>query len=714
MADHVVHEKRYRQLTQFLCHFREDILDEWSRRERDRIGAIRSLKPENRLNSIPHLIDAIAREAANEASLSNLDDVMHTAARHHAEERRQHGFSLEELTREYAILREVILEFMDARRFNLATDELVYLNRALDEAIIKGVNNYVTDSNVELEAERERLQITLKCIADGVATTDCDGRIERFNKAAERITGWAAEVAIGRPVGEVLVAVDALTSERLACLSAQAANRKELVEHPMEINLLRKDGVQISAEEVAAPLRDAEGHFLGVVSTFRDVSQVRSLTSELSHLAAHDALTGLPNRNLLIDRITQALAKAERSEVQLALLYLDLDLFKDVNDMLGHSAGDELLQEVAARLLRCVRQADTVSRMGGDEFVVLLTEVSALTHLGELAREVVNELSGPYQVGSHLVNISASVGVSVYPQDGCDADTLIKHADVAMYQAKANGRNAVQFFTSEMNDRARERRNLQTDLRRALTAGQFVLKFQPQMDLKSERRLLGVEALLRWRHPKLGLISPARFIPIAEDSREIMVALGNWVLEQACRQAKLWRDEGHEPLRISVNVSLVQLRHQSLVDQIAALLSEYELAPEQLQLELTESILMSEVSGASERVRALGDMGVRIAVDDFGTGYSSLSYLKDLPVDELKIDRSFVQGVAFDQNKAAIAQAIIRMGQSLELRVLAEGVDDLDAVQFLKDNGCDGAQGYHYSKPITAQKFARKFLAQQH
>lgn len=371
--------------------------------------------------------------------------------------------------------------------------------------------------------------------------------------------------------------------------------------------------------------------------------------------------------------------------------------------------GDTLLKQVAKRLQECVRRSDTVCRVGGDEFVILSTEFGAIDYVTTLGEKITHHLKKPYDLGSDTAHLSISIGVSVFPEDGQDPETMIKHADVAMYRAKELGRNNVQFFAPEMNRKAGERRKLQGELRKALKAGQLSLRFQPQVDLVSGT-LVGAEALLRWQHPRLGMVSPRRFIPIAEDSRDIMVAIGQWVLEQACQQARTWLDAGYPTMRISVNVSLLQLRNEHFVDQVANVLQRYQLPPDVLQLELTESVLMSDVVGATSRIRALEGMGVRIAVDDFGTGYSSLSYLKDLPVDELKIDQSFVHDIGVDENKAAIVQAVIRMGQSLKLRVIAEGVEDLEEVQFLTDNGCEGAQGYFYSKAILAGEFERRYL----
>ena len=391
------------------------------------------------------------------------------------------------------------------------------------------------------------------------------------------------------------------------------------------------------------------------------------------------------------------------------MLYLDLDLFKRVNDNHGHGAGDDLLKQVANRLKNCVRRTDTVSRLGGDEFAILLTDFDRPAFAGEVAEKIAHRLSEPFLLNEVEVNISTSVGISIFPDDGHDAGTLLLHADTAMYHAKALGRGRTQFFAQEMNQRTAERHALEQDLKAAIAKGQLSLYFQPQLETNSAE-MIGAEVLLRWHHPQQGLVSPARFIPIAEESGHLMVSLGNWVLENVCKQARAWLDAGYSIPRLSVNVSAVQFRDDQFLQQLESLLHHCHLRPHILQLELTESIIMSEVEGATDRVRTLKDMGVCIAIDDFGTGYSSLSYLKDLPVDELKIDQSFVHNIQSDRDSAAIVEAVIRMGESLKLRVIAEGVENGESFAFLAQNGCEGLQGYHFSKPIPAAAFERQYL----
>lgn len=705
--------KRPLQLHELLNKERDAILEEWARIGRSELAAARELSNRDQIDNMPKILDSIAVHSKKAKVRQPSATPTQEGAKIHAEQRWRIGFSLENVTREYGMLRRVIIRKIAPHINDLSGEELVFLHESLDEAILESVISYVTYSNRVLESERERLEVTLKSIGDGVISTDAVGRITYMNPAAERILGWSRDAALHQPADKVLVAVDQESRKPSKCLVQVAIETSEAAHHPSEIELRTYDGDFLPAEEIAAPLRNSEGQFLGVVTTFRDVSRVRALTSELGYQAAHDSLTNLPNRSLLIDRLNQEIAHAERHNDRLALLYLDLDLFKDVNDMLGHTVGDELLKQVADRLRRCVRRTDTVCRVGGDEFIILLTEFGALEDLSELGSKVARKLKVPYRLGNDTVDISTSVGVAVYPDDGRDPQTLIKHADVAMYQAKALGRNDVQFFTPDMNRRATERRKLQGDLRNALASDQLSLSFQPQMALGSNE-IVGAEVLLRWKHPQLGMVPPGRFIPVAEDNRQIMITIGNWVIEQACRQARLWMNEGYPPLRVSVNVSAAQLRDGHFVEHIDNVLTQCDIPPDQLQLELTESLLMSDIPGSAERVSLLEAMGVKIAVDDFGTGYSSLSYLKNLPVDELKIDQSFVRNIRADVGNAPIVQAIIRMGQSLKLRVIAEGVEDQEAVNFLTANGCEGAQGYYFSEPLPADAFKQQFLHSLH
>jgi diguanylate cyclase (GGDEF)-like protein len=423
----------------------------------------------------------------------------------------------------------------------------------------------------------------------------------------------------------------------------------------------------------------------------------------MTHSAQHDFLTGLPNRMLLNDRVSQAIILAKRRQKKLSVLFLDLDGFKHINDSLGHSVGDALLQSVAQRLVQCVRGSDTVSRQGGDEFVVLLAEVEHSEDAAITARRILKEVAVVHSTGSHDLHITTSIGVSVYPDDGQDVETLIKSADTAMYQAKENGRQGYQFFRPAMNVRAVERQATEENLRRALERQEFAVHYQPKISVKTGE-ITGAEALLRWMHPVQGPILPAQFIPVAEDCG-LIVPINTWVLREACKQARAWVDGGLSLGTVAVNVSALEFRDERFSDKVLGILKETGLDPRFLELELTESVLIKRVESAVFVLTQLRDSGIQIAVDDFGTGYSSLSYLKKFPVDALKIDQSFVRHVTTYPQDTSIVTAIIGMGQSLNLRVTAEGVETPEELEFLRVQQCDEAQGYLFSRPVAPKQF---------
>jgi diguanylate cyclase (GGDEF)-like protein len=418
-------------------------------------------------------------------------------------------------------------------------------------------------------------------------------------------------------------------------------------------------------------------------------------------LAYQDPLTGLPNRTLLLDRLEQALVQAQRGSYHLALLFLDLDRFKTINDTLGHMAGDELLRQAGVRLKESLRDGDTVARLGGDEFVVLLPRVSTSRHAGSVAEKVLATLGTPFAVSGHELYLSGSLGISIYPRDGNDPETILKHADTALYRAKEEGRGQYQFFDAGMNLQARERLWLEHSLRGAVGRGELVLHYQPQVDLSSGE-VSGAEALVRWLHPERGMIVPAQFIPIAEETGMI-TELGGWVLLTACRQAANWRDAGLGLRRIAVNLSVRQLRQPNFAQRVGATLAETGLPAESLELEITESSIMADPKRSVAVLRELHAMGVQLAVDDFGTGYSSFGYLKRLPLHRIKIDRSFVQDIPTDPDDAAIVQAMLAMARQLGIGVVAEGVETAEQCRFLSRHHCDEAQGYAFSRPLSVE-----------
>jgi diguanylate cyclase (GGDEF)-like protein len=424
---------------------------------------------------------------------------------------------------------------------------------------------------------------------------------------------------------------------------------------------------------------------------------------QLEHQANYDALTGLPNRNLLNDRLKQAVY-AQRHARAIAVVFIDLDHFKFINDSLGHSAGDKLLQQMADRLRAAVRDGDTVSRLGGDEFILVLNDQQNEEIIFRAMQRIIGELSKPVTIDGQELTVTCSAGISLYPQDGPDVDTLLKNADAAMYRAKEHGRNNFQFYTAEMNRLVNERLSLESSLRRALERNELILHYQPKMDLRTGD-IVGVEALLRWQHPEWGLLYPDRFIGLAEETG-LIVPIGEWVLRTACAQARAWQDAGLPPITMSVNLSARQFRQEALFKLVARILSETGLHPGHLEMEITESMVMHNAETAIAVLKGLKEIGVHLSVDDFGTGYSSLAYLKTLPIGILKIDRSFVQDIEGPKGKkdGLLAQAIISLGHSLKLKVIAEGVEEKAQLDFLKANHCDEAQGYLFSRPVPPQE----------
>ena len=434
-------------------------------------------------------------------------------------------------------------------------------------------------------------------------------------------------------------------------------------------------------------------------------SAARVMALEMAHSAQHDFLTGLPNRMLLNDRANQAIALAARHMKKVAVLYLDLDGFKHTNDSLGHSTGDKLLQSVAKRLVDCVRGGDTVSRQGGDEFVVLLSEIEQAEDAAITARRMLQAVAMPHSIGQHDLHITTSIGLSIFPDDGTDAESLIKNADTAMYQGKENGRHSYQFFRAAMNVRAVERQSIEEGLRRALERQEFALHYQPKINLMTGA-ITGAEALIRWTHPTRGSVSPAQFIHVAEDSG-LILPIGAWVLQQACAQARAWADAGLPRITMAVNVSAMEFRDEYFLEGVLAVLRETGLDPSALELELTESVLMKRAASAASILRALREQGVQVAIDDFGTGYSSLSYLRKFPVDCLKIDQSFVRQISTAGDDTTLLTAMIGMARNLKLRVVAEGVETPEELAFLRAHHCDEAQGYYFSRPVPADQFAK-------
>jgi diguanylate cyclase (GGDEF)-like protein/PAS domain S-box-containing protein len=552
---------------------------------------------------------------------------------------------------------------------------------------------------------KERAQVTLNCIGDAVVCTDIQGNITFMNMVAEKMTGWPSEEAVGRPMGEVFKILDAASREATPNPMELAVGLDQTVHLPPNCILIRRDGFETPIEDSVAPIHDREGKATGAVIVFRDVSTARAMAAEMTHSAQHDFLTGLPNRMLLNDRVNQAIVAASRRFKKVAVLFLDLDGFKHINDSLGHPTGDKLLQSIATRLVNCVRNSDTVSRQGGDEFVVLLSEMEQPEDAAISARRILQAVAEAHNIDQHDLHVTASIGVSVFPDDGKDAETLIKSADTAMYQAKENGRQNYQFFRPAMTVQAVERQSIEENLRRALERQEFALQYQPKIDLRTGE-ITGAEALIRWLHPVRGPVSPAQFIPVAEDCG-LILPIGQWVLREACKQAQSWVDAGLSLGTMAVNISSMEFRADNFLESVFAILSETGLDPKSLELELTESVLMKRAESAASVLKALRARGVQIAVDDFGTGYSSLSYLRKFPIDALKIDQSFVRQITSAPDDTTIVTAVISMGRSMKLRVIAEGVETREELVFLQAHHCNEAQGYYFSRPVAAHLFAK-------
>jgi diguanylate cyclase (GGDEF)-like protein/PAS domain S-box-containing protein len=553
--------------------------------------------------------------------------------------------------------------------------------------------------------EKERAQVTLNSIGDAVLTTDLVGNVTYLNLVAESMTGWSHEEALGRPISEVFNILDSTTRLAAENPMLRAIAEDRTVGLASNCVLIRRDGFESPIEDSAAPIHNRDGRVAGGVIVFHDVSESRAMALEMAHLAQHDFLTGLPNRLLLTERFSHAIGLAQRHKKQVGLLFLDLDNFKHINDSLGHAIGDQLLQSVANRLVASVRATDTVCRQGGDEFVILLDEIGQPQDAAHVAETLRAALDVPHLIGGHELHTSLSIGISIFPDDGTDVDVLMQNADTAMYHAKTSGRNNYQFFRADMNIRAVRRRLVEGSLRRALKQEEFLLHYQPKIDLVSGT-MTGAEALIRWQDPEHGLVYPAQFVPIAEQNG-LIVPVGRWVLREACRQVQAWLDSGLRAVPVAVNISAVEFRHEAFLDGVALILKETGLAPRYLELELTESILMHDAESSATVLEALKAMGVQLAIDDFGTGYSSLSYLKRFPIDTLKIDQSFVRDIATDSDDATIVSAMIGMGRNLKQRVIAEGVETHQQLEFLQARQCDVGQGFHFSHPLSAADFAR-------
>ena len=549
-----------------------------------------------------------------------------------------------------------------------------------------------------METELRLAANVLHSIAEAVVVSDTNATIVSVNPAFSEITGYTAEEAIGQTPRLI-------KSDRHDAPFYQTMWSDLTVKGGWQGQIWnrRKDGEAFLAWQHIRSVRDERGEVVRYVSVFSDITELHRKDEHIRHQAYHDALTGLPNRLLLQDRLTHAVEVARRMERQLAVMFIDLDRFKLINDSLGHDVGDLLLQQVAERLTASLRRSDTIARLGGDEFVVVLSSLDSPGEVAEVAEKIITQLVVPMTLKDHDVHVGASIGIAIFPQDGEDATTLMKEADTAMYRAKAEGRNTFRFFDPSMNGEAIERLELESALRRALINKEFRLYYQPKVDLDSGQ-VIGAEALIRWESPERGLVSPIVFIPLAEETG-LIVRIGDWVLTEACRQLAEWRDAGLPPVPVAVNVSGRQFLSDGFADRIAGLLAEHGIDPGLLEVELTESVVMTNPEEAIIQLNRLREFGVAVSVDDFGTGYSSLSYLKRLPLNSIKVDRSFVHRVDLDSDNAAIVRAILGLGQALGMKIIAEGVETEGEERHLQDEGCPHGQGFKFARPLPAEEF---------
>ncbi len=576
--------------------------------------------------------------------------------------------------------------------------------------MIGAVVFFLDISERRLAEQKQKLASSVfENVLEGLIVTDSECGIVSVNPAFTRITGFNEQDVIGQ--NPRILKSDQQTDEfyRLMWSTIEETGR-----WAGEIINRHKNGENYPYWLNITQLFNGNNEVTHFIGTYTDIRQLKASQQQLLHLAHHDALTHLPNRNLFNDRLHQAIKRAHREDCQVAILFLDLDHFKHVNDTLGHSLGDEMLRLVASRLQQQLREGDTVARLGGDEFIVLLDKLDETGDAALVARKLSGAFERPFVIEGRELYVGASIGISLYPEDGKDADTLVKNADVSMYKAKEMGRNNYQFYTEKLTRVSSEMLQIGSELRHALELGQMEVYYQPQVSLHKSK-IYGAEALLRWNHPDLGMVSPAKFIPIAEESG-LILSIGEWVLNQACMQAKLWHDENLPIGWVAVNISGVQVRRSGIVDVVNKALNDSGLPAHKLELELTESFIMGQAEHSIDILNKLKQLGVSMSIDDFGTGYSSLSYLQRLPIDRLKIDQSFLVDVPQNENNAVIVRAIIALGQSLQLPIIAEGVETVEQQMFLNSTGCELAQGYLYSKPISATEFSawlRKRLDKQ-
>ncbi len=605
-------------------------------------------------------------------------------------------------------------ENIEAER-NDGTSDLQQRSIELEKAYRKLNSEIIERRRAEkaIQQERSFIQTIIDGVKDPARIVSPDFGVLMMNQAA---------LALLPSVQTTLEGVTCYQTYRQLDMPCSGENHqcvlKEVIKTGKTYSVKHKDTLKDGKERVfeieASPLLNSDGTLYGILEVIRNITedlsteaQLREHRERLYHLVHHDALTNLPNRMLLQDRLSRMTMKAKRNKTYVAILFLDLDRFKKINETLGHDIGDQLLLEVGKRLENCVRKSDTVARLGGDEFGILLDDLRDVKFVAVVARKILQALSKPILIKDYELYATSSIGISLYPEDGEDEDVLLRCADTALYRAKDAGKNNYQYYTPDMNTRAFEFLLLESGLRKALDNEELVVFYQPLLDLKN-KKLIGMEALLRWRHPEKGMISPGDFIPLAEETG-LIEPIGEWVLRAACTQNKQWQDEGYPPVKVSVNMSGRQFAKKNIAEMIGNILEETGLNPEYLGIEITESVIMQDVKSTISKLKQLQDMGITLSIDDFGTGYSSLSYLKLFPIDNLKIDRSFVFNITSDSTDAAIAASVILLAHSMDLKVVAEGVETEEQLEVLHEQGCDYVQGFLFSKPLAAEEFVPFF-----
>lgn len=585
-----------------------------------------------------------------------------------------------------------------------------YLYKPINDIVLLSKIRVFLDlynQRIQYKQLNQRYELILNAAGEGIFGLDKESMITFINPAAERILAYPSSHLVGHPFASLLK-IEEVANETEATWKEQdiyMACSQGSIFHKDDTTFAKHDGAQLPVEFTASPMKNAFNEYDGVVVVFTDITLRKTVEEQLTNLALYDHLTKLPNRLLFEKTISQSLARARRNNKLMALMFLDLDHFKDINDRLGHDIGDLLLKGVSDRLVNCVRETDTVARLGGDEFAIILDELSVTEDAAAIAEKIINSLVPPFYLNGNEVNATTSIGIAVYPMSGDTIQILTKNADIAMYQAKQSGRNNYCYFTDTMNEKVRFKLEMVHSLRYALERNELELYYQPKIDLKT-RNIVGAEALLRWHHSDLGTLLPTEFLQIAEETG-MMPKIGNWVIEQACQANKSWENIGEHRIRVAVNLSTTQLSQDDLVSTIQAALERSHLSPDLFEIEITETSLVNQSEKAMSTITLLQRLGVHISIDDFGIGYSSLSYLKQLPVDSLKIDQSFVRDLSIDSNDAAIIKAVTALAHNLGLGVVAEGVETQEQLEFLEANDCDQVQGFFFSTPLTATEMAK-------